>query len=247
MDVQATVLLSHEMALRRRLDITANNMANVNTVGFKREQAVFHQYVASTPDAPVADARQTSYVLDFGVAHDMSAGAFEATSNHLDIMIDGPGYLSVETPEGGVAYTRAGHLQILKSGDLAIASGHRVLGEGGTPINIPADQAAQLTIGPDGNISGPSGVIGRLALTAFDDERLLDPRGDGLLTGQGGRAVPAQAARIKAGGVEASNVQPIVETTQMVDILRSYQMSQRISDSIDDMRRRTIERLGRGN
>ena len=91
MDVSSYVLLSHEQALRRRLDIAANNMANANTIGFKREQALFHEYVEQTTGAPLAEAKNTSFVLDYGAIHDTSQGAFQATGNPLDVMIDGPG------------------------------------------------------------------------------------------------------------------------------------------------------------
>ena len=79
MDVSSYVLLSHEQALRRRLDVAANNMANTSTVGFKREQPLFHEYVESSDDAPVKDARNTSFVLDYGAVHDTAPGAFQTT------------------------------------------------------------------------------------------------------------------------------------------------------------------------
>jgi flagellar basal-body rod protein FlgF len=247
MDVSAYVLLSHEQALRRRLDVAANNMANSSTIGFKREQPLFHEYVERADEAQVKDARNTSFVLDYGAVHDSSQGAFQATGNPLDVMIDGPGYLSVETPEGGVAYTRAGMIKMLESGELATSGGQRILGEGGRPITIPADQRGALAITADGNVVSPQGALGRLVVTVFDDERGVDPRGDGMMTGQGGRELTAAETKLKVGGVEGSNVQPIVETTQMVEILRSYQSSQRMSESLNEMRKGAISRLGRIN
>ncbi|MDP9415720.1 MAG: flagellar hook-basal body complex protein [Pseudomonadota bacterium] len=247
MDVSAFVLLSHEQALRRRLDVVANNMANSSTVGFKREQPLFHEYVERSPAALVDAAKPTSFVLDFGAIHDTAQGAFQATGNPLDVMIEGPGYLSVEAPGGGVAYTRAGLIKVLETGELATAGGQKILGEGGQPISVPPDQVGRLTISGDGTISGSQGPLGRLAVTVFDDERAVSPRGDGMMGGEGGRPLPAAETRLKSGGVEASNVQPIAETTAMIDILRSYQMSQRMAESMNDMRQRAIDRLGRLN
>ena len=247
MDISSFVLLSHEQALRRRLDVAANNMANSSTVGFKREQPVFHEQVEKSREAMVDDAKNTSFVLDFGAIHDTALGSFQATSNPLDVMIDGPGYLTVETPEGGTAYTRAGFVKVSETGDLVTAGGLRLLGEGGRPINVPVDQASALTIAGDGTVTGPQGPLGRLTVTVFDDERAVSPRGDGMMIGDGGRQLAAAETRFKTGGVEASNVQPIVETTAMVEILRSYQTSQRMSEALSDMRRRAIERLGRVN
>jgi flagellar basal-body rod protein FlgF len=247
MDVSSYVLLSHEQALRRRLDDAANNMANASTVGFKREQPLFHEYVEQTAGAPIAEAKNTSFVLDYGAIHDTTQGAFQTTGNPLDVMIDGPGYLSVEMPDGTTAYTRAGFLKVLQSGDLATAGGQRILGEGGRPINIPPDQLAGLTIGPDGSVNGTQGPLGRITVTSFGDEASVVQGGDGFVRGQGGTQLAAADTKFKSGGVEGSNVQPIVETTQMVQIMRSYESSVKMADSIAQMRQRAIERLGRGN
>jgi flagellar basal-body rod protein FlgF len=245
MDVSSFVLLSHEQALRRQMDITANNMANANTVGFKREQALFHEYVEEVQQAPIEDARKTSFVLDFGAIHDTRQGAFQSTGNRLDVMIDGPGYLNVETPDGGVAYTRAGFVKILENGDLAATGGQRLLDDNGRPINIPPDQMRNVSIMADGSVMVGDAPVARLAVTSFADENKLDVRGDGMLTGAGGAILPAAQTRLRSGGVEASNVEPIVETTNMVEIMRSYQTSQRMSEDMADMRKRAIDRLGR--
>lgn len=247
MDVSSYVLLSHEQALRRRLDVAANNMANSSTVGFKREQPLFHEYVEQTREAPIEDAKKTSFVLDYGAVHDTSQGAFQPTGNPLDVMIDGPGYLNVEAPEGGTAYTRAGFIKILESGELATAGDQRILDENGRPITVPPEQTASVTIAADGTVMGREGPLGRIAVTVFGDENAVSPRGDGMLTGTGGRPLPAAQTRLRIGGVEGSNVQPIVETTAMVEILRSYQTSQRMSESLSDMRKHAIDRLGRAN
>lgn len=245
MDVSSFVLLSHEQALRRQLDVAANNMANVSTAGYKREQAVFHQYVENTAEAPVPDARNTAYVLDYGAVHDIAQGSFQATGNPLDVMIDGPGYLNVELPDGSTGYTRAGFIKVLDSGDLATSAGMRLLDENGRPISIPADKLAQVHISEDGTVMAGQDPVGRLAVTDFADENLLDVRGDGVLTGSGGTILPAAQTKLRSGGIEASNVEPVSETTRMVEVLRSYQTSQRLSSDLADMRRKAIDRLSK--
>ncbi|WIW90550.1 flagellar hook basal-body protein (plasmid) [Sphingobium sp. V4] len=247
MDVSSFVLLSHEQALRRQMDITANNIANANTVGFKREQALFHEYVEEVKQAPIEDARKTSFVLDFGAIHDTKQGSFQATGNPLDVMIEGPGYLNVESADGTTAYTRAGFVKMLENGDLATSGGQRLLDENGRPINVPPDQMRNVTIAQDGSVMAGDNPVGRLAVTSFADENMLDVRGDGMLSGTGGRLMTAAQTKLRSGGVEASNVEPIVETTNMVDILRAYQTSQRMSEDMADMRQQAINRLGRIN
>lgn len=247
MDTQSFVLLSHEQALRRRMDVVANNIANASTVGFKSEQPVFHEYVEQVKEAPVEDARKTSFVLDYGTVHDTAQGAFQATGNPLDIMIDGPGYLTVRAGDGSVAYTRAGFIKILADGDLAVSGGQKLLGDNGRTINVPEDQQRRIAITADGTVMGENGALGRIAITAFPNEAMVSPRGDGLLTGTTGRALTAQETQLKTGGVEGSNVQSIAETTRMIDILRSYQTSARIAEDMNTMRSQTINSLGRVN
>jgi len=246
MDISSYVLLSQEQALRRRLDVAANNMANMNTAGFKREQPLFHEYVEkSDTGVPATGAKNTSYVLDYGAVHDASAGAFQPTGNPLDLMIDGPGYFAVEAPGGGTAYTRAGYIKVAQDGSLVTAGGQRILGEGGKPISVQPDDMATLADGADGTVSSKTGPLGRIAVTVFDNESSVDPRGDGMFTGQGGRELAAGLTRLRSGGIEGSNVNPLQETTDMVEILRAYQNSQRMSESMSDMRKKAIEQLGK--
>lgn len=249
MDISTYVLLSHEQALRRRLDIAANNMANSETAGFRREAPVFHEYVETMEGPPPReaprDARATRFVQDYRATLDTRSGAFQPTGNPLDIMIDGPGWLAVQDAGGETAYTRAGFLKVSEAGELVTSGGSKVLDEGGQPIAIPPDALPTLAIAPDGTLSAQTGPLGRIGVTVFEDEGALSQRGDGLLAGNGGRPLGANETRIKSGGVEGSNVQPISETTELIDILRSYQSSMAISKAIDDLRRDAIGRLGR--
>lgn len=245
MDVVSYVLLSHEQALRRQLDITANNMANANTIGYKREQALFHEYIEEADEAPVIDARKTSYVLDYGAIHDTRAGAFQVTGNPLDVMIEGPGYLNVQGAEGEILYTRAGFIKITETGDVVTSTGHRLLDENGAPINVPEEQRRTLNITKNGTIMSGDDAVGRLAVTTFADENQLEVRGDNMLIGTGGRILTPAETRVHSGGVEGSNVETLVETNNMVQIMRSYQTSQRLTEDLADMRKQTINRIGR--
>lgn len=251
MNLSNYILLGQGQALKRRLDIAANNMANTNTVGFRKEEAVFHEYVerGEKPgnDLPAA-ARTSSFVLDYRAMRDPRQGSFQTTGNPLDLMIEGGGWFAVDAGNGETAYTRAGFLKVSDAGELVISSGQRVLDEGGGPIAVPLEARATLAIAADGTVSAQTGDIGRIAVTSFDDESQLSPRGDGLMTAPAGaasRVLGATETHLRSGGVEGSNVEPIVETTELVDILRSYQASVRMADAINDMRKRAIERLGK--
>jgi flagellar basal-body rod protein FlgF len=242
-DIPAFVLLSHERALRRRMDVVANNLANVTTTGFKREQPLFHETLRQSQGEEAA-GRQVSFVLDYGAVHDRTEGAFTATGNPLDLAIEGPGYLSVALEDGSTAYTRSGKLALLEDGRLGTPDGRPILGENGQAIIVPAEAQGRLRIGRDGSVEGPSGVFGRLTVTTFADERAVVMRGDGLVEGESGTLLPAGETRLRSGGLESSNVQPVAETTAMIQILRAYQSSKRMGDAMDDMRTRAIQRLG---
>ncbi|GAA4009861.1 flagellar basal-body rod protein FlgF [Sphingomonas swuensis] len=243
MDIPAYVLLSHDTALRRRMDVVANNLANVSTTGFKREQPMFEETLRRSEGTDAA-ARDVSFVLDFGAIHDTAEGAFTTTGNPLDLAIEGPGYLSVGLPDGSTAFTRAGNLAILEDGRIVTPAGLPVLGDNGQPVTVPPEAQGRLRIGRDGSVDGPDGPLGRLGITVFADERSVTPRGDGLFNGNGGRLLAPTETRLRSGGLEASNVQPVAETTAMIQILRAYQSSQRMGDALNDLRRTAIQRLG---
>jgi flagellar basal-body rod protein FlgF len=247
MDVKSTVLLSGEMALRRRLDVVANNIANMNTTGFKREAPVFHSYVEKMKDAPVpaAGARQLSYVLDYGTVHDTSAGAFKATGNPFDFMINGEGYFAVQLADGGTAYTRNGHFELSPEGVLVDAEGRQVLSAEGQAIQIDPAQRARVSVAGNGAIQGPDGEIARIGVTRFADEAFVEQRGDGLFNGQNGTVVAGDTVVLKVGGLEGSNVNGVVETADLVEVQRRYQTSRNMTEGLNELRKTAISRLGR--
>lgn len=244
MDTTQYVLLRHDQALKRRLDISANNIANMSTPGFRAEQPRFREQIADAGARDVAAARQTRFVRDLGDSFLRSAGAFVATGRPLDIAVAGDGWLSVRAG-GGTAYTRAGQLAIGDDGTLRTASGHAVNGAGGEPIRIAAEDQASAHIAPDGRVIGKNGEIGRIGLVTLPPGADLTPLGDALYAAEGAQPVAADAVRLNTGGYEAANVNALAETTALIDILRSYQASQRMADSLSDLRSRALDRLGR--
>ena len=144
--------LSRQVALAREMDVIANNLANMNTSGFKADGAVFEEYVSPTARAtnfPAADSR-ISFVHDRATWMDLSQGPLERTGNPLDVAVSGKGYLVVQTPRGE-RYTRNGALQINNSGELVTAEGFQVVGESGPITFQPKDR--NITISQDGTIS----------------------------------------------------------------------------------------------
>ena len=116
MDNSVLVGLSRQVALARELDVVANNIANLNTTGYKADGALFEEYLDSAARADQSGG-SVSFVRDLGVWHDMSQGPIERTGNPLDVAVDGKGFLVVQTP-GGERYTRNGSMQLNATGQL---------------------------------------------------------------------------------------------------------------------------------
>jgi flagellar basal-body rod protein FlgF len=241
-DVQSHIALSSQMALRRRLDVVASNIANVNTAGYKRENVVFNVAERSMPGVR-GQGRHVAYVLDRGTAQDHRQGELIVTDNPLDVAVVGDAHIAVRTASGEVAYTRNGRLQILAGGELGLSSGETVVNDRGQSIVLDPDDT-QVTIGRDGLVTTSDGERGRIALARFADDAKLAKLGNTLVTGD---ALPVEpdSVELRAGMIEGSNVSPIAETTQMIEILRAYQTMQKLTDRTNDIRGRAIERLGR--
>lgn len=243
MDIQSYVSLSHQMALQRRLDVVANNIANMNTAGFRREDTMFEAVRERTGGDMPLSAQTVNYVLDRGLTLDRKAGPLVATGSPLDIAIEDEFWLPVAAADGDMAFSRGGHLQVLPTGELALASGEIVLGEGGAPIVLAPDDH-DIDIGADGQVTSSNGPAGRIELWRFAEGSRPTRLGNGLMRAEALPALPGEA-RVRAGMIESSNVDAVAETVRMIEILRAYQSSQKLNERIIDIRERAIQRLGR--
>ncbi|QMW23709.1 flagellar hook-basal body protein [Sandaracinobacteroides saxicola] len=243
MDIGSVVLLGNEMALRRRVDVIANNIANLNTTGFKREQTMFATAIRAMDNATDPSHRPVFQVLDHGVAPDMRDGPFQQTGNPLDIAIVGQGYFGVVSADGMLGHTRAGAIRI--SDDYFLETiGGRLADADGRPIQVPPEATARVAILPDGTVMAGTEQVGRVGVWT-GSVRTIDPRGNTVMTIGDAVALPPNSVRLAVGGLEGSNVSAVVESTALIEAQRAYQSSQRMSDGIGDLQRRMIERLGR--
>ena len=235
------ISLSRQIALQRQMDVVANNLANINTTGFKGEDVLFEDYlmpVAEDNDFLPAD-NDLHYTLDWSSMTDMGQGAIEQTGNPLDVALGGKGFLVVQTPQGE-RYTRAGALQIDASGTLVDISGNPVLSDSG-PITFEPSETG-IEIAPSGAISSSEGPKGSLRLVEFADTKALAREGSNLFSGPG--AQPAVATSIVQGSIERSNVSGVTELTQMIRVQRAYASLASLMQRQDDVRRSAVQRLG---
>ncbi|WP_092423917.1 flagellar basal-body rod protein FlgF [Devosia crocina] len=236
--------LSRQMALQRQMDMVANNIANINTTGFKAEQLLFEEYkmpVASHGDFSGED-RALSYVQDWASVQDFTDGAMVQTDAPLDVAIAGEGFFVVQTA-GGERWTRAGAFQLNNEGTLVDLSGNPVLGEGG-PIQFGPEET-DIRISADGAISSNEGAKGRLRVVEFAEPQALVREGNNLFSG--GTPAPATNSRVLQGFTERSNVSGVAEMAEMIRVTRAYESIASLGQKQDDMRRDAIKRLGSMN
>ena len=236
--------LSRQIALQRQMDVVANNIANINTTGFKSEQLLFEEYlmpVARDRDFAALD-QQLSYTDDWTTIHDMAGGALVQTGNPLDVALQGEGFLAVETA-AGERYTKSGSLAIDATGTLVDLNGNPMLGEGG-PIQFGPDETG-IQIGADGSISSTAGAKGKLRLVEFANPQELTREGNNLWAG--GTPVAATNTRAMQGFIEKSNVSGISEMAEMIRVQRAYESAASLAQKQDELRRTAIQRLGDTN
>ncbi|MEI2417601.1 flagellar basal-body rod protein FlgG [Orrella sp. JC864] len=236
------------------MDVISNNLANVSTNGFKRSRAVFEDLMYQTlrqPGAQVGAAHQLPSGLQVGtgvrtVATERihSQGNMNNTGGNMDVAIQGKGFFQVEMPDGTLAYTRDGALQIDQNGQLVTAGGYVIQ----PPINIP-DNALALTIARDGTVSvtqpGAAGVnvqVGQLQLATFINPTGLQSMGENLYleTDSSGPANLLQPGLDGAGVVmheyvETSNVNVAEELVNMITTQRAYEINSKAVQTSDQM------------
>src|SRR5690606_23463038 len=235
-------------------DVISNNLANVQTNGFKRGRAIFQDLMYQTlrqPGAQVGDANQLPTGLQLGTGVRVAStervftqGNMNNTGGELDIAIDGKGFLQVELPDGTQAYTRDGALQVDQNGQLTTAGGYVIQ----PPINVP-DNALQLSIGRDGTVSvtqpgavGTSVELGQLQLSTFINPTGLQSMGENLYleTDASGPPNALQPGLDGAGlvmqeYVETSNVNVAEELVNMITAQRAYEINSKAVQTSDQM------------
>jgi len=228
--------LSGQVALEEKLALVANNVANINTPGYRGQNAVFKEFISDQRRMK----EDVSLVYDIGQYEVTDPGPIKITGNSLDVALVGPGFLGIQTPEG-VQYTRAGNFALNANGELITSRGFKVANQGGGTITIPAE-AQYVTIGQDGTIATDQGIVSGLMVHEFDDYQKMQPQGNGLYK-YDGAGTPATDTKVIQGKVEGSNVSGVIEMTRMVDLMREYQAIQNIMQGEHDRQRTAIQRI----
>ncbi|MDD5758346.1 MAG: flagellar basal-body rod protein FlgF [Desulfobulbaceae bacterium] len=225
-------MLAHE----HRMDQISNNLANVDTAGYKKEEITFWEMMFKTAD------HRTRVGKGLKVLTNHAQGSAKQTDNPLDFAINGDGFFKVQTPNG-IRYTRNGNFTLNNEGQLSTFDGYLVLGDGGA-ITLP-DQ--NIHVGRDGQITANGEQINRLSLASFPDLQGLEKEGTNLFrVKEGGAQEQAvEAPNIQQGHLEGANVNVVAEMTEMIDLQRAYQSQQKAIQTTDDIDQQSTSRVGK--
>ncbi len=261
--------VSGAIAQSQKLDTIANNLANVNTPGFKRDQQVFSEYLTAVEKEPSAtnvprvtasiesfydmQGNDKSYVDSAGTYTDFTQGSLRVTGNNLDIALEGDGLLEVATNEG-VRYTRAGNLSIDSEGRLVTKQGFPVLKDGGVgapsagrEIRIGTGEGAgALSIGSGGEVVQGGNNLGKLSIMKFGNKDALRKVGHNMYSvkeNQDAQMATATETKVSQGMLEGSNVNIVREMTEMIAATRVFESTQKAIQAYDSMNGKAVNEV----
>lgn len=237
-----SVALSRLIAQQRAMDVTAANLANADTAGYKTERVVFSDWISRQSAAGSGGANGTIlYTQDRATYRDQRAGSLKNTDNPLDMALGGDGFFTVQTAQGP-RLTRAGHFSLSAGGTIVDGAGNNLLDSAGQPLRVaPTD--TRITVAADGSLNSENGPLGRVGVVTPDDPNLLQAEGAQLLRAD--TPTPQQPVpHLIQGALEESNVQPIQEVTAMTNDLREFQFVTQLLQAESDRVQSVIEKLG---
>ncbi|HBG46138.1 MAG TPA: flagellar basal-body rod protein FlgF [Deltaproteobacteria bacterium] len=234
MDKGIFVALSGAVMQERRMEALTDNLANVNTAGFKAQRPLFE-------DAITDIFRVRTFGKLDELTIDMGQGHAQRTERKLDVAINGDGFFVVETPSG-MRYTRDGSFTLNNEGNLVTMEGYPVMGDGGRiKLSTP-----EVLIDGAGAIHVNGAVAAKLKLASFIDTAALRREGGFFAPLPGAKETPASPnTQVEQGYIEASNVNAVRAMTTMIEAMRSYETNTKLIQSMDDMTRKAIEEVGR--
>lgn len=243
-------VLSAAIGQEMRMDQIANNLANVNTPGFKKDGSVFLNELQAQLGGAAAMG-QTSSAIPAGASWpslphtymDLSTGPMQQTGRDLDIAIESEAFLKVRGRDGEICYTRAGNLAVNVDGKLTTSTGRLVLDDSGRQITIGPTVGA-ITITQEGRIMSGRTEVGKLGFARFANPGKLVKIGESLLAAP--RDLPVEsvdAPKVRQGVLEGSNVNPIDEMIRMIQVQRMYEAQQKVVNTFDELAQKKIESM----
>ena len=235
------IALSRLTAQERAMDVTAVNIANASTPGYRGERMAFSDWLVkqTAPGLPPGSS-PIAYTQDRATYRDPRQGTLTHTGNPLDLAIGSDGFFTVQAPNGP-RLTRAGHFELSPTGSIVDEQGNALLDTNGQPLQLtPAD--TEISIAGDGTLSSQNGQIGKIGLVAPVDPQTLLAEG-GRLYDTNGATQPVTAPKLIEGAIEGSNVEPTLELTRMMKDEREFQMTTQFIQAESDRQQAAIEKI----
>ena len=218
--------LANQVALNDELSIVANNTANSNTAGFKKDMQVMSNYIAKDKIANLKMPNDIASISDFG------PGALKQTGKTLDVAINGQGFFVVQTPHG-LRYTRNGNFLTNNEGTLIDMQGNAVLSQDGAQTTIPLHDE-NVFVNKEGKVYASGTEIGNIGVVDFSNQKLLR-KTEGSYLMADVEATPANGYQVLQGFIEESNTNPIIETTKMIELQKKFSISSTLISDIYSM------------
>lgn len=245
MENATTIAVSRLMAQTRGMDVTANNLANIGTPGYRAERVMFSDWLvkqSGSADAASlpAGSRTMAYTQDRATYRNHEAGPVSHTANQLDFAIAGDGFFTVLAP-GGPRLTRSGHFERGPDGTISDASGFPLLDTTGKKLQLATSDTA-ISLAANGMLSSQNGQIGRIGVVVPDDANRMRAEGSRLLVSDT-PTKPVGTPQISQGLLEESNVQPTLEITRMMNDMREFQFTSQFVQAEADRQQSAIDKI----
>jgi flagellar basal-body rod protein FlgF len=242
MDNAIYVGVSRQIILEREMDITANNLANVDTVGFKFESMISNDDPVTMP-TPGQPPTNVNFVAGVGVARDFTEGSLVQTGSPLDVAIEGRGFFQINTPSGP-RYTRDGRFRVDATGTIVDQDGDQVDG-GGSIVLDP--KKGPVAISATGDVSQSGQNVGKITMVNFEALAALSKDGNNQYRNDSNLTPTASTASMRQGFLEQSNVDPVRQITRLIEVSRAYDSMSNMLSATDDLSTAAVQRLGAVN
>ncbi|MBU6499816.1 MAG: flagellar hook-basal body complex protein, partial [Rhodospirillales bacterium] len=233
------------IAQQRAMSVTATNIANAATAGYRGERMVFGDWLVRQGGATPPGGQALVYTQDRATYRDTAPGPVSQTGNPLDFSLAEGGYFTVLTPRGP-RLTRGGHYELSAAGQIVDGQGNALLDTAGKPIQVGIADGT-LAVSGDGTITGANGQLGRIGVVRPADEQKLLAEGGLLFNAGATTTTPLAAPRITQGTLEGSNIQPTMELTRMMNDLREFQFVSQFVQGEADRQQGAIDKITQKN
>jgi flagellar basal-body rod protein FlgF len=245
MDVSLYQAAAAMSATARWQDLIAENLSAASIPGARKQEMSFSDVQAGLASGTDSPQQAGIFIPSANEVTNFQAGELRSTGNPTDFALEGPGFFTVQTPDGQNAFTRDGEFQLNSQKQLVTKDGYPVMGQGGQ-LHFNPNDAGPITVSANGDVSQGDITVGKLSTVEFSDPSKLTKHGAGLFTADSSAAkpVPSTTTKIRQGFIEAANTSPTIEMASMITAMRMFEANQKVLQMQSDRMSRVITDLG---